>query len=287
MYRRFAPLLLQQAERGLGVNESAPGSRRPKRYSRPSSSANGSPSMSKNRSPGRRHRQRREAAIRRRAHRRRSAPARGARTTDGRLRFPWTWIRACSRTRVSDSRDDPLTSTATGSCQRAELLQRGDAGTRQQAALVPGDAGHERQVVVGTTPRIADDPPAADVAVLDRIRVGRSAAGRPRRLPRPALRTASSMPGRTRRSRRPDAVPRLASLPPSATSTCPGMHPGSAPAGRRRCTTAAERSRGPRDRELRVGRPRSCSRRARWARRREAGSPRIRATGRRRRRPGR
>ena len=67
---------------------------------------------------------------------------------------------------------DALDRQRHGQAQGAEIRQRDHVPLDEPAPLTAGDAGDERQMVVGAAPVRADAAPVAERAVLDRLRVG-------------------------------------------------------------------------------------------------------------------
>ena len=67
---------------------------------------------------------------------------------------------------------DPFDPRAHGQLQPAERTPRPDAPRLQRRSVARGRPGHEREIVVRPAPRRAVRRPAADLAVLDGLRVG-------------------------------------------------------------------------------------------------------------------
>ena len=105
-----------------------------------------------------------------------------ARIGDRRVRRPSSWIRACSRTRFRAPSPTPSSRGAIGSGRSPRASRVGDVATRECLALPAADAGDQAQVVVVAAALDALGRPAADVAVLDRLRIGRGRRIRGRRL---------------------------------------------------------------------------------------------------------
>ena len=113
-----------------------------------------------------------------------------------------------------------------GSGEVAERLERRDAALGQRAPLPRRDPGDEAEVIVLASTGDAFGRPAADVAVLDGLRVGRSPAGRRAASRRPASPgTGRGRSGSRPCSRRRADVSTARALPPSATWSHSGRTP--------------------------------------------------------------
>ena len=166
-----------------------------------------------------------------------------------------------------------------------ERRPRVDPARHERLPLPAADARHEREVVVVVALGVAALVPAADPAMIDRLRVrrpGRAVAETPPR-------SGAWRRGSTPCSPRPEALPSSRALPPSATQHSSEPRPGSGSAGPRTSRSGARRSpsRGarascPRPRNATSPRPMDAPRPPP-----SAGSPRSRASGRRRTWPGR
>ena len=138
----------------------------------PSSSANGSPSRSRNRSPGlgsgRPSRPRSGTGLP-------SASRSSGRSSHSTSRrsSDWTWIRACSWIRSSAPAPTPSSFGSIGSGRTASPRRVATLARLERAALARRGARDEAEVVVRAPLRLAHDDPAADVAVLDRLGVRR------------------------------------------------------------------------------------------------------------------
>ena len=99
-----------------------------------------------------------------------------------RSRRPSSWMRACSRTAVEGpvARCPRAAGPSAAADRRAPRAS--DVATGECLALPAADAGDQAQVVVVAAALDALGRPAADVAVLDRLRIGRGRRIRGRRL---------------------------------------------------------------------------------------------------------